>query len=100
MLGQILSGLTNPATAEAVIAAVGRPELLERVRRLAADGGMPIGDLVASKVRPIVDRGGEDLWLDLLGAMSGSPNPGAAAIDRVLTWAFPDPVRVRVTRSR
>ena len=40
MLGEIINGLTNAATAEKVAVAVGRPEILERIRRAAeADGG-------------------------------------------------------------
>ena len=47
----------------------------------------------------MVEQGGEDIWLDLLGLMSGSPQPGVAAVERVLAYAFPDPVRVRIARK-
>lgn len=99
MLGEIVSGLTNAATAEQVAAAVARPEMLERIRQAAQADGVPVGALVAHKVRHVVDHGGEEIWLDLIGAMSGSAQPGAAAVERVLAHAFPDPVRVRVTRK-
>ena len=47
----------------------------------------------------MVEQGGEDIWLDLLGLMSGSPQPGVAAVEPVLAYAFPDPVRVRIARK-
>ena len=50
-------------------------------------------------VRHLVEHGAEDIWPDLLGAMSGPAQPGAAATERLLAYAFPDKVRVRVTRS-
>jgi hypothetical protein len=84
MLGEILGGLTNATTAEAVVADA---------------EGTPVGAYVASKVRHLVEHGAEDLWLDLLGVMSGSPQPGVAMIERMIAYAFPDPVRVRINRS-
>ncbi|MGA3399521.1 MAG: hypothetical protein ABSC95_09900 [Acetobacteraceae bacterium] len=94
-----MGGLTNATMAEAVVAAVARPEIMERIRAAADAGGIPVGALVASKVRHLIDHGAEDIWLDLLGVMSGSPQPGAAAIERMMAHAFPDPVRVRIKRS-
>lgn len=99
MLGQIIGGLTDALLAEDVIAAVGKPEILARVTEAAASDGVPVGALVASKVRHLLEHGSEDIWLDLLGVMSGSPQPGAAAVERMLVYAFPDPARVRIKRS-
>jgi hypothetical protein len=95
MLGEIVGGLTNAALAESVISAVGKPEILERVRAASEADGVPVGALVASKVRHVVEHGGEEIWVDLIGVMSGSPQPGIAAVERMLAYAFPDPVRVR-----
>jgi hypothetical protein len=99
MLGNILGGLTNAATAEAVVADVANPAIMQRIRTAADAAGTPIGAFVASKVRHLVEHGAEDLWLDLLGVMSGSPQPGAAAVERMIAYAFPDPVRVHIKRS-
>lgn len=99
MLGDILNRLTDPATAEAMLDIVGQPELRERIASVAAAEGCPVGALVAGKVRHLLDHGGEDLWLDLLGAMSGSPQPGAMAVNRIIARTFPDPVRVRVSHN-
>jgi hypothetical protein len=98
MLGEIIAGLTDATIAEDVATSVARPEIIERIRSAAASSDMPIGPVIANKVRHVIDHGGEDIWLDLVSQMSGSPQPGAAAVERVLAYAFPDPVRVRVTR--
>lgn len=99
MLGTILSALTDPTTAEKAVAAVARREVLARIRQAASTNGVPLGVFVASKIGHFIDHGGEDIWVDLLGVMSGSPQPGAAAIERLLAGTFPDPVRVRITHT-
>lgn len=99
MFGEILGGLTNPATAEATVLAVAAPDIRARIEAACVAEAVPLGALVASRVRHLVEHGEEDLWTDLLGAMANSPQPGAAAIARVLARAFPDPVRMRVTRT-
>jgi hypothetical protein len=98
MLGEIIGGLTDATTAEDVATAVAGPEMLARIKAAAAAEGRSVGVVIADTVRHVIERGGEDIWLDLLSRMSGSARPGAVAVERVLAYAFPDPVRVRVTR--
>lgn len=98
MLGDILSGLTDAASAERMLAAIGSPDVVERVRKDAAAGGVAVGALVAAKVRHMLDHAGEDVWPDLLSRMSGSPQPGATALEAMLSRAFPDPVWASVTQ--
>lgn len=98
MLGNVLSSLTDPASAEATLALVSQPTLRQRIVEQAEWEAVPVGDLVAATVQRLIDQGNEDVWLDLLSAMSGSPQPGAAAISRILALAFPSPQRVRITR--
>ena len=98
MLGEILRGLTDAAQAEEVLSIVGRPEMRARIAQMAAADDVALGALVASKVRHLVEHGDEEVWLDLVGAMANAPQPAAAAVERILARAFPDPVRVRVTR--
>ena len=89
MLGHLLQALSDPDGAEAVLARVGTQEIRQRVERAAAAQSVPVGTMVAHKVRHLVDHGGEDVWLDAIGAMSGSPQPGVAALQRLLSRAFP-----------
>mgnify|MGYP001545635093 CR=1 FL=1 len=99
MLGELVRSLTNAQVAEDAVAAVATPKIMERIRAAADADRLPVGALVASRIRHLLDHGTEDIWLDLLGVMSGSPQPGAAAIERIIAYAFPDPVRVRIGRS-
>lgn len=96
MLGDILRGLTDAVSAEGTLAAIGSPGVVERVRRGAAAEGVTAGTFVAFKVRHILDHAGEDVWFDLLGCMSGSPQPGVAALEAMLARAFPDPVALPI----
>ena len=88
MLGHLLQALSDPDAAESVLARVGTQEIRQRVECEAAAQSVPVGIMVAQKVRHIVDHGGEDIWLDAIGVMSGSPQPGVAAIQRLLDRAF------------
>ncbi|HET8995322.1 MAG TPA: hypothetical protein VFN42_01510 [Acetobacteraceae bacterium] len=99
MLGDILHDLTDPAMAEATLALLNEPALRDRITGVAAAQSRPVGALIAGKIRHLLDHGDETLWLDLLTAMSASPQPGAAAVTRILALAFPDPVRVRITHQ-
>jgi hypothetical protein len=99
MLGDILGGLANPGSAQAVLAIVGNSHILDRVNQEAASEGIPLGELLAARVRHLLDHGSEEIWLDLMGVMANSPQPAAAAVERVLARAFPAPVRVRITRT-
>jgi hypothetical protein len=100
MLGNILGALTDAASAEEALAAIGDPGILERVRRRAAAEGVGVGAFVASTVRQMLDYAEEDVWLDLLGRMSGSSRPGVAALEAMLARAFPEPAAAGAARRR
>ncbi len=99
MLGSLLRELTDPVTAEFALEAIGNADVRQRVQEAAQAQGVSPGAAVVGAVRHLLDHGGEDIWLDLLGRMSGSPQPGMVAVHAILAHAFPDPVRVRITRS-
>jgi hypothetical protein len=98
MLGKILAGLTDADSAETVVASVAGSDILIRIQEAAVAETMSAGALIASKVRHLLERGSEDVWLDLFGAMAASPQPAAAAIERVLALAFPNPGLKRSSR--
>jgi hypothetical protein len=95
MLGDILGGLTNAVAAAEILAAIGDAALLERVKTAADENDVTPGVYVAATVRHLLDHGSEEIWLDLVGKMANSPQPGAAALQAILARAFPAPVRVR-----
>lgn len=89
MLGTLLGGLTNAAAAEDLLATIGDEALLLRVRSAADDNAVAPGAYVAATVRQLLDYGDEEVWLDLVGKMANSPQPGAAALQAILARAFP-----------
>ena|SRR5665213_2427078 len=99
MLGNILGALTNPASAEEALDAIGDPGLVARVQQGAAAEGVGVGAFVASTVRQMLDYAEEGVWLDLLGRMSGSPRPGVVALEVMLSRAFPAPVPADISRA-
>jgi hypothetical protein len=99
MLGDMLAELADEARAERVLAAFADATALARVQAEAQAHGAATGAYVATAVRHLLDHGGEELWLDLIGRMSGSPQPGAAAMLAILARAFPESVRSRQARS-
>ena len=88
MLGKILGGLTNAAAAEELLAAIADEALLERVKTAADENDVTPGTYVAATVRHLLDHGSEEIWLDLVGKMANSPQPGAAALQAILLRAF------------
>ncbi len=96
MLGDIVAELTNSETAADTAAVICPQPILDRIYAAAARDAVPPGSVIATRVRHLIEHGGEDIWLDLMGAIAASPQPGAAALQRMLTYAFPDPVRVRI----
>jgi hypothetical protein len=95
MLGNFLSVLTNAAMAEELLAGIGDTAIVDRVREAAIANAVTPGTYVAATVRHLIDHGGEDIWLDLLGKMTNSPQPGVAALQVILARAFPEPMKPR-----
>jgi hypothetical protein len=95
MLGNILGGLTNAAAAEEILAVIGDEALLDRVKAAAGENQVTPGTYVAATVRHLLDHGSEEIWLDLVGKMANSAQPGAAALQAILARAFPAPVPLR-----
>ena len=89
MLGTILGDLTNAAVAEGLLFAIADEALLTRVKSGAHDNLVTPGTYVAATVRHLLDHGSEEIWLDLVGKMANSPQPGAAALQAILQHAFP-----------
>ena len=100
MLGSILTRLTNAETAEALLAAIGDEALLKRVASAAAENAVSPGTYAAATVRHLLDHGSEEVWLDLVGRMADSPRPGVAALQSILTRAFPARVPLRPASRR
>jgi hypothetical protein len=90
-LGDILAGLTDDSRAGAIVTAVAPAAIIARATDAATVSGTPLGGLIAKRVRHLIDHGGDELWLDLVGVMARSPQPASAAVERVLAAAFAEP---------
>ena len=99
MLGTILRSLTNPTEAEAALLELGNGPVLERVCAKALAEGTTAGLFAARAVRHVLDHAGEEIWLDLLGAMARTPEPGVTALRIILAKALPDPVVSRLRKA-
>ncbi len=91
MLGNILGGLTNATVAEELLSVIADEALLQRVKTEADKNSVSAGAYVAATVRHLLDHGSEEIWLDLVGRMANSPQPGTAALQAILARAFPAP---------
>jgi hypothetical protein len=86
---------TNAAAAEELLAAIADEPLLKRVQAAAGENDVTPGIYVAATIRHLIDHGSEEVWLNLVGQMANSPQPGKAASQAILMRAFPAPVKVR-----
>ena len=89
MLGRILCSLTTETAAEEALSALGDAGLLTRVRMAAEANNVTPGAFTDTAIRHLLDHAGEETWLDLIGRMSRSPQPGVAALTAILSHAFP-----------
>ncbi len=100
MLGDLLAALARPDHAAALLEQLAEPALLQRVKARAAQDGVSEGDCIAGTVRHMIEHADEALWLDMIGRMARSPQPGAAALQLILSRGFPDatPAQSRLER--
>ena len=78
-----------PRRRKKLLSVIADEALLERVKIAAEENAVTPGTYVAATVRHLLDYGSEDIWLDLVGKMANSPQPGAAALQALLACAFP-----------
>lgn len=89
MLGRILAALSDPGHAEAALALLAEPTRRARIAEAAAAEGVTEGEFVAAHVRHALEHATEEVWLDLLGRMARSVEPGVVAVTTILELAFP-----------
>lgn len=88
MLGEILAKLTDPSQAEAALAALSDETFLTQVQVRAEAENITIGAFAARAVRRVLDGASEEIWLDILGKMGRTSEPGAAALAVILDQAL------------
>lgn len=90
MLGQLLETLDDPRMTMNLIEALGEPVLLARLDAIAVAENRTPAEIVASAVRRFLDSSCDDHWLQLLGIMNRSEDPGLSAVRAILSKALPE----------
>ncbi|MDX8535601.1 hypothetical protein RFM41_31840 [Mesorhizobium sp. VK25A] len=73
----------------AIVAAMDAPDLVARLAAAADKTGRSPADLVGSAIRNFIDTASDDLWIQLIGLMNSSQDPGLAAMRAILEKALP-----------
>lgn len=89
MLGNLIASLEDPDAAMAIVAAMDAPDLVARLAAAADKTGRSPADLVGSAIRNFIDTASDDLWIQLIGLMNSSQDPGLAAMRAILEKALP-----------
>ncbi|HQT64032.1 MAG: hypothetical protein B7Z75_13960 [Acidocella sp. 20-57-95] len=84
MLGMILSKLADPSQAEAALAALNDETILAQIKARAEGENTTVGEFTSRAVSRVLNQASEEIWLDLLGKMAGTPEPGTAALAVIL----------------
>ena len=87
-LGTLITRLGNEADAALALEALGDIVLYTEVVEMGERFGEAPGDYVAAAARRFAAAAGDEDWLGLVSAIERAPQPGAAALDRMLRWAL------------
>lgn len=90
MLGKLIDSLDDPAVAMKLVAALGDAALETRLARVAEAEGRPVADTVATTVRNFLNAASDDHWVQLVGIMNRSKDPGLAALRAILSSELPE----------
>ncbi len=88
MLGDLMTSLTDEATALETIMGAGDLKLLAAARELAAADGLDLGPFVTQSVQRYASEASDEEWLTLMGLLNRSQDPGATCIKRALEHAL------------
>jgi hypothetical protein len=88
MLGDLLSRLTDEATALEAIAGAGDLKLLSEAQELAAAEGLDLGSYVTQAVQRYAHEASNEEWTTLIGLLNRTQDPGAICIKRALEHAL------------
>lgn len=93
MLGRLLETLDDPRMTMNLVVALGEPALLARLDAIAVAENRTPAEIVASAMRGFLDSSCDDHWLQLVGIMNRSDDPGLSAVRAILSKALPECAR-------
>lgn len=88
MLGTLVTRLGEPGVAEATLLEAGDITLLARLQETARAEGVNLATFASRSVRHFLDHAGEEDWLQLMGVMGRSQEPGLVALRTILESAL------------
>jgi len=90
MLGHLIAALDDPKVALDLVAALDEPALVARLTAAADAEGREPAEIIASTVWSFLDSACDDHWVQLVGIMNKSDDPGLSAVRAILTKALPE----------
>jgi len=90
VFGTLLASLDNPQTVERLIDALGVEGLAKRLENAAAAEAMEPADYFAAIVRSFMETASDDHFVQLIGIMNRSEDPGLAAVRAILNKVLPE----------
>ena len=88
MLGDILAGLTDEATAVETILGSGDLALLAAAKQLAATEGLDLAACVVQTVKQYTHEASDEEWVTLMGLMNRASDPGTIYLKRAFEYAL------------
>ena len=92
LLGDIIAGLEDDATADEALIALGDLALTARVADAAAREAMTRGEFVAACVGQFAANASDEAWVTVLGQMGRVEDPGRVLLRRALEAALDQPL--------
>ncbi len=90
MLGDFIARIDEPFIAEQALIEAGELALLANVSEAAGQLGFEVAPFIALAVRRFIERADDEAWLQLVGVMGKSEEPGHAALAAILRRAVKD----------
>lgn len=90
MFGELIAQLDRPEIAAEALAVLQDNELESTIRRYAAANDIAVADCMAGIVKSFLDQANDDAWLQLVGIMGRSEDPGLAALGAILRYCARD----------
>jgi hypothetical protein len=87
-LGTLIAELQHEPEAAAALHAIGDVVLFARISEMAHDLELAPGEYVSDSVSRFANAAGDDAWLGLIATIERAPDPGSAALKRMLEWAL------------
>jgi hypothetical protein len=87
MLGNILAGLTDEATAAETILGTGDLSLLTAVRERASAEGVDLATCVTQTLQRYLVQASHEEWITLMGMLNRSSDPATTCLKRAFAYA-------------